>query len=201
MLDIRNGPHYAEAMSDPRADDDLMLAFAAGESEAFDALYERYRKPIYRYLFHAVGERAAADDLYQDVWSRIIDARGRFRRGNGFKRWAFRVAHNRLVDHWRTMGRRPAFGDDDVDSLAGETDDGPDQALSRGQDAERLRTALMRLPPEQREAFLLQQEAGLTLADIAERGGVGRETVKSRLRYATAKLRNLLQPGPEATGE
>ncbi|MGK7294273.1 MAG: sigma-70 family RNA polymerase sigma factor [Candidatus Wenzhouxiangella sp. M2_3B_020] len=188
-------------MSDPRADDDLMLAFAAGESEAFDALYERYRKPIYRYLFHAVGNRATADDLYQDVWSRIIDARERFRRGNGFKRWAFRIAHNRLVDHWRVLGRRPAPGDDDVDALPGDAADAPDAALARGQDAERLRAALMRLPNEQREAFLLQQEAGLTLADIAERGGVGRETVKSRLRYATAKLRNLLAPGPEATGK
>jgi RNA polymerase sigma-70 factor (ECF subfamily) len=59
----------------------------------------------------------------------------------------------------------------------------------------------MQLPADQREAFLLQQEAGLSLADIAERGGVGRETIKSRLRYATGKLRRILSPGAEATGK
>ncbi|HKL51004.1 MAG TPA: sigma-70 family RNA polymerase sigma factor, partial [Wenzhouxiangellaceae bacterium] len=73
--------------------------------------------------------------------------------------------------------------------------------LERGQQAERLRAALMQLPPDQREAFLLQQEAGLSLADIAERESVGRETIKSRLRYAVGKLRGILEPGPEAAGK
>ena len=54
---------------------------------------------------------------------------------------------------------------------------------------------------EQREAFLLQQEAGLSLADIAEQERVGRETIKSRLRYAVGKLRGMLEPGPEAAGK
>ncbi|HKL50411.1 MAG TPA: sigma factor, partial [Wenzhouxiangellaceae bacterium] len=65
-------------MTDPRTDDDLMLAFAGGTSDAFEVLYERYRKPLYRYLYHAVGNKAAADDLYQDVWSRIIASRQKF---------------------------------------------------------------------------------------------------------------------------
>lgn len=188
-------------MTDPRADDDLMLAFAGGASEAFEVLYERYRKPLYRYLYHAVGDKAAADDLYQDVWSRIIASRDGFRRGNGFKRWAFRIAHNRLVDHWRTLGRQPGIETETLDSLSGDTRQEPDAALERGQQAERLRAALMQLPIEQREAFLLQQEAGLSLADIAERESVGRETIKSRLRYAVGKLRGILEPGAEAAGK
>jgi len=188
-------------MTDPRDDDELMLAFAAGDSEAFDALYDRYRKPLYRYLFHAVGDRAVADDLYQDVWSRIIDARAKYRRGKGFRRWAFRIAHNRLVDHWRALGRQPATGSEDTGLLADAGRSGPDATLQRDQDAARLRAALMKLPSEQREAFLLQQEAGLTLADIAEHASVGRETIKSRLRYATGKLRRMLDPGAEAAGE
>jgi len=188
-------------MTDPRADDDLMLAFAGGASEAFEVLYERYRKPLYRYLYHAVGDKAVADDLYQDVWARIIASRDRFRRGKGFKRWAFRIAHNRLVDHWRALGRQPGADGEALDALPGDDRDCPDKALERGQQAERLRAALMQLPSEQREAFLLQQEAGLSLTDIAEHASVGRETIKSRLRYATGKLRRMLNPGTEAAGE
>ena len=188
-------------MTDPRTDDDLMLAFAGGAPDAFEVLYARYRKPLYRYLYHAVGDKAAADDLYQDVWSRIIASGEKFRRGNGFKRWAFRIAHNRLVDHWRALGRQPGMDADALDTVPGDGRQEPDETLERGRQAERLRAALMQLPPDQREAFLLQQEAGLSLADIARRENVGRETIKSRLRYAVGKLRGMLEPGPEAAGK
>jgi len=185
-------------MNDPRADDDLMLAYARGDARAFEVLYERYRQPLYRYLFHAVGDRASADDLYQDVWSRIIDARTRFQKGKGFKRFAFRIAHNRLVDHWRALERHGNSSELEEQSLPAPAGQQPDSAGERDQLALQLREALMQLSAEQREAFLLQQEAGLSLADIAERSGVGRETVKSRLRYAAKRLRGLLSPNPEA---
>jgi RNA polymerase sigma-70 factor (ECF subfamily) len=185
-------------MTDPRADDDLMLAYARGDVRAFEVLYGRYRQPLYRYLFHAVGERASADDLYQDVWSRIIDARMRFQKGHGFKRYAFRIAHNRLVDHWRALERQGKSSEVDEQSLPAPVEQQPDSARELDEQAGQLREALMQLSTEQREAFLLQQEAGLSLADIAERSGVGRETVKSRLRYAVKRLRGLLSPNPEA---
>jgi len=184
-------------MADPRSDDDLMRAFARGDGDAFEVLYERYRKPIYRYVFHAVGDAATADDLYQDVWSRIIDARTHFRRDRGFRRWAFRIAHNRLVDHWRALGRQPAMQAEHAVVLPDQASAGPEASAMREEQAERLRAALMQLPREQREAFVLQQEAGLSLAEIAARSGRGRETIKSRLRYATAKLKSLLQPVPD----
>ncbi|AKS40452.1 RNA polymerase sigma factor [Wenzhouxiangella marina] len=181
-------------------DDELMLAYAAGDAAAFDQLYERYRQPLYRYLLHAVGERALADDLYQDVWSRIIHARDGFERGNGFKRWAFRIAHNRLVDHWRKLDRQATDAAEGMDHLASDERGQPDSQAEKDEDARRLRDALMQLPRDQRQAFLLQQEAGLSLADIAEQDGVGRETIKSRLRYAVAKLRTALGPAREASG-
>ncbi len=188
-------------MPDPRSDDELMLAFGRGDGRAFELLYQRYRKPLYRYLVHAVGDRAVADDLYQDVWSRIIDARDRFRAGAGFKRWAFRIAHNRLVDHWRARGREPGFDTDATNQHATAPEHAPDAVLDAAQRAEQLRAALMRLPPEQRQAFLLQIEAGLSLDQIAAREQVGRETIKSRLRYAMQKLKTLRTPNPEAAGK
>lgn len=184
-------------MTDTRSDDDLMLAYGRGDLRAFEPLYARYRQPLYRYVYHAVGDRALADDLYQDIWSRIIDARARFSAGKGFRRYAFRIAHNRLVDHWRAHGRRDLVGEHEPDQLSADDQLQPEALSEREQLAGQLRQALMQLPPVQREAFLLQQEAGLSLADIAERGGVGRETVKSRLRYAIQRLRLILKPNPE----
>lgn len=184
-------------MTDPRCDDDLMLAYGRGDLHAFDVLYERYRKPLYRYLFHAVRNAGVADELFQDVWMRIVDARMRFRRGAGFRRYAFRIAHNRLVDHWRSLDRRREEADGSQAEPATGRSQSPEASAEQAQHRADLMAALARLSREQREAFLLQQEAGLTLAEIAERSGVGRETVKSRLRYATGKLRTLLRP---ATG-
>ncbi len=186
-------------MDDPRSDDDLMLAYAGGDARAFEVLYARYRQPLYRYLVHAVGDRAIGDDLYQDVWSRIIGARSRFRQGAGFKRYVFRVAHNRLVDHWRSQARQGQKHSVDEWPLAAPADHQPDASNERDQQRQHLRAALMALSTEQREAFLLQQEAGLSLADIADRSGVGRETVKSRLRYAVKRLRGMLSTDLKGT--
>jgi len=184
-------------MTDARSDDDLMLAYAAGDAAAFDQLYERYRQPLYRYLVHATGQRATAEDLYQDVWSRIVASRTAFRRDAGFKRWAFRIAHNRLIDHWRVQKPTAADSETTLGQLADDPSRQPDSEQARGERADRLRSALMALPQDQREAFLLQQEAGLSLSQIAENKGVGRETIKSRLRYAVNKLREKLGPNTE----
>jgi RNA polymerase sigma-70 factor (ECF subfamily) len=181
-------------MTDPRSDDDLMLAYARGDAAAFEALYERYRKPLYRYLFHAARDRAVADELFQDVWMRIVDARKRFRKDAGFKRYAFRIAHNRLVDHWRALDRRREEAGAAATEPVSAPQDSPEAIVERSEQRGELQQALGRLSRVQRESFLLQQEAGLTLEEIAERSGVGRETVKSRLRYATGKLRTLLKP-------
>jgi len=181
-------------MTDSLCDDDLMLAYARGDASAFNVLYERYRKPLYRYLFHATRNRLVADELFQDVWTRIIDARKRFRKDTGFKRYAFRIAHNRLVDHWRALDRRREEADGSEAEPVTGRDDSPEASVEQAQHRAELMNALGQLSRVQREAFLLQQEAGLSLAEIAERSGVGRETVKSRLRYATGKLRTLLRP-------
>jgi RNA polymerase sigma-70 factor (ECF subfamily) len=186
-------------MSDPRSDDELMLAYARGDARAFDVLYERYRRPLYRYLFHAARNRTVADELFQDVWTRIIDARERFRKDAGFKRYAFRIAHNRLVDHWRLLDRRGEAPADAAPEPVADRRESPDARAERAEQRAELERALGELSREQREAFLLQQEAGLSLAEIAERSGVGRETVKSRLRYATGRLRSLLKPVTETS--
>lgn len=179
-----------------------MLAYAAGGAAAFDALYARHKGPVYRYLLRHCGNGGVADELFQDVWMNVVRARARYLPTAKFTTWLYTLARHRLVDHWRANGQvslRSIDDEDDdamnrVESIPGSRVDEPETRVISNQIGRRLAQALAELPIAQREAFLLQQEAGLSLAEIADLTGAGEETVKSRLRYATAKLRTALEP-------
>jgi RNA polymerase sigma-70 factor (ECF subfamily) len=180
----------------PDGDESLMLAYAAGEATAFDTLYAKHKGGVYRYLLRHCGVAGTADELFQDVWMNLIRARAAYLPTAKFTTWLYRIAHNRLIDHWRASGQVDfvtANGDDEADdplaSIPGARVDQPDVRAASGEIAVRLHRALAMLPPPQRDAFLLHQEGGLTLDEIAQLSGAGVETVKSRLRYALAKLR------------
>jgi RNA polymerase sigma-70 factor (ECF subfamily) len=180
----------------PDGDEALMLAYAAGDAAAFDALYAKHKGGVYRYLLRHCGVAGTADELFQDVWMNLIRARAAYVPTAKFTTWLYRIAHNRLVDHWRASGHVDyvtANGDDEGDdplaSVPGARSDEPDVRAASREIGARLSRALAALPPPQRDAFLLHQEGGLTLDEIAQLTGVGMETVKSRVRYALAKLR------------
>ena len=179
-----------------------MLAYAAGDAAAFDALYARHKGPVYRYVLRHVRNAGAADELFQDVWMSVIRVRATYAPTAKFSTWLYTLAHNRIVDHWRASGhvKLVSLDDDDdpdprahVEAIAGPRGDEPETRVASLELGARLKAALDTLPPAQREAFLLQYEGGLSLAEIAEVTGAGQETVKSRLRYATAKLRTVLE--------
>lgn len=185
-------------IDEPVSDEKLMLAYRDGDARAFEALYARHRGGVYRYVLRQVGFRGAAEEVFQEIWTRIIGARSRYRVGARFATFLYTVAHNCVMDHFRS--RPPlhlvsfdAEAADEAAGVAGPEQEQPERILVRRQTAQRLLRALALLPDEQREVFLLQQEAGLTLEQIAEVTGVGRETAKSRLRYALAKLREELK--------
>ena len=182
-------------------DQALMLRYGGdGDVASFEVLYGRYRGRIYRYLLRQSGDPDAAQDLYQEVWARVIRARAEYRPTGRFAGWLFQVARNCLADRARQAQRRP--GDVWHEDLDGQplADGGRGPEADRALDeiAARLRVALDELPPEQREAFLLHQESGLTLEEIGRLAGVGRETIKSRLRYAVARLRARLADTADA---
>ena len=127
---------------------------------------------------------------------RVIGARQRYEPRAKFTTWLYRIAHNRVIDRYRSdnPGRTQSLDDDEPSVVpAAERKDEPDRRVASDQQAARLRTLLAGLPPEQRDVFLLHEEAGLGLDAIAEVSGVGRETAKSRLRYALSKLRAALK--------
>ena len=187
------GSRFEEAQ-----DEDLMLAYARGEAAAFDALYARHKGPVYRYVLRHCGNAGLADEIFQDIWMNVIRVRATYAPTAKFTTWIYTLAHNRIVDHWRANGAAKLVSIDDdadestrdaVESLPARPDAEPQARFAQGELGARLKAALAGLPAAQRDAFLLQQEGGLSLMEIAELTGVGTETVKSRLRYATAKLR------------
>jgi RNA polymerase sigma-70 factor (ECF subfamily) len=172
------------------SDETLMLAYAAGDVVAFEQLYARHRARLYRYLLRHARDNALADEFFQDVWQRVIAARAGWKPDAGFATWLFTIAHHRLGDHWRSLKHRPPTPGDAEERAARIADpDTPERVLSEFERRRQLQLALDELPGEQREVLLLRLEQELTLEEIAEVTGVGRETVKSRLRYAMDKLR------------
>jgi RNA polymerase sigma-70 factor (ECF subfamily) len=174
-------------------DEELMLAYRQGDTGAFETLYNRHKGPLYRFVLRSIRERGLAEELYQEVWMRVIEARGRYSVQARFTTWLYTIAHNRLTDHWRKRGLQLVeLGEHDAPASPAYE---PMRLAQARQDLARLAAALAALPEAQRAAFLLHEEAGMSIAEIAAATGVGEEAAKSRLRYALAKLREALADG------
>jgi RNA polymerase sigma factor (sigma-70 family) len=168
----------------------LMLAYAAGDTGAFDRLYEHYRAPLYRFILRQVRDPVSSNDLYQQCWEKVIKGRLTYRSKSPFPAWLFRIARNTVIDHFRRQ--QPGLTDDLADFIPSEVS-GPEAEFLATEEHCRLATAINALPAEQREVVLLRLEAGLDLAAIADITGSNPETCKSRLRYALAKLQERMQ--------
>ena len=194
-------------MEPERTDEDLLAAFQAGDAQAFERLLRRHRGPLFTFLLRMVGDRTRAEDLTQEAFLRVVRAAARWEARARFQTWLYTVARNLCVDQSRRDRFRKAdsldqTGPDDepamMDSVAGDEID-----PARGAESARLRPvlqkALLSLPVEQREVFILREQAGLPFKEIAETVGVNENTVKSRMRYALEGLRKaLLAAGVEA---
>jgi RNA polymerase sigma factor (sigma-70 family) len=179
------------------SDESLMLAYRDGDAGAFDRLYERHRGGVYRYLLRQCRNAALAEELFQDVWMNLIRARASYEVQARFSTYLYRIAHNRLMDHFRRRDFVAMSLDDEtaapVEEPAALPGAQPEIDIEARAQAAQLLSLLGKLPDEQREAFVLQQEGGLSVEEIAEATSVSRETAKSRLRYAMAKLREGMQ--------
>jgi RNA polymerase sigma-70 factor (ECF subfamily) len=180
----------------PDSDEDLMLRFGRGEVAAFEALYRRHESRVFRYLYRNVRDHAGANDLLQEVWFAVARNAQRYQPSAKFTTWLFTLAHHRMVDWIR--GARPLQSLDAdsgaalLDTLSADPAEEPLSAIVAEDETAVLLKAVGTLPAEQRSAFLMQAEGELSLEEIASATGASFETVKSRLRYARAKLRQLL---------
>jgi RNA polymerase sigma factor (sigma-70 family) len=182
-------------------DENLMMRFGRGEAAAFEFLYRRHESRVFRYLLRNVKNEAAANDLMQEVWFAVVRGAANYQPTAKFTTWLFTIAHNRTVDMIRANHRLQSLdaGDDadpeassPLERLADSAKLEPLAQVQSQDEAAALLGAVAQLPAEQRSAFLLQAEGDLSVEEIADATGSSFETVKSRLRYARAKLRQLL---------
>ncbi len=185
-----------------------MRAYAGGDMDSFELLFERHRRALCTFLLHRVGDRELAEDLLQDIFLRVI--RGRASLGSGsFRPWLYAIARNAVTDSHRRRGvrevvrRESDVAPDDLpaEPVAADPAATPMAGLAAADLRGRIEAALARLPEAQREVFLLRERARLDYEHIAVMTGAGVATVKSRMRYALAALRRHLEGLPEAVTE
>lgn len=204
---IAQATHKTDALA-AASDEQLMLAYAGGDATAFELLFGRHERAVYRFIARLMRGDSAADDLLQDTWFAVARHAATYQPSARFTTWLYTIARSRVIDHLRarkptqSLDEAPAADDDAptlAEQLAADERDEPLRRLESREEAQAFLQALEALPVEQREAFVLQAEGGLSVDDIAQATGVGAETAKSRLRYARAKLRaQLARLAPQA---
>ena len=186
-------------MSDP-SDEVLLAAYREGDAAAFETLLRRYRGPIFNFLLRSARDRGRAEELYQDLWMKVIERCDEFRGDAKFSTWLYTIARNLSIDHQRKMKFRGHASLDAPEPGSGQPigqrvpNPGPttEQLAIGGLVKERIASAVQGLPEEQREVFLLRQLQGLAFREISEVVGVPANTVKSRMRYALERLQQVL---------
>ncbi|TAG47437.1 MAG: sigma-70 family RNA polymerase sigma factor [Betaproteobacteria bacterium] len=197
-------PLLYDANDTNAADETLMRQFALGNAAAFAALYDRHHLAVWRFVLRSVRDSATADDVTQELWFAVANNAARYEPTAKFRTWLFTMARNRVIDLSRNKKSQVSIDEEDSEGnamfseLAAESRLGPLRQLESREAASDLLRAVEALPSEQREAFLLQAEADMSVADIAAATGVTFETAKSRLRYARNALKGLLEAHDES---
>jgi RNA polymerase sigma factor (sigma-70 family) len=177
-------------------DADLLRAHGAGDSHAFARLYDRYDRPCFQFIRRLLGPAHgdAAEDLCQETWIAISKSAAAFDPAKAtFPAWLFTIARRKVFDHFRRQKVAVlATGEHDAAMMVPDPGQSPLEQVASRERAQEIVTAVEALPLEQRGAFVMFADAGLSLDEIAQATGVTLETVKSRLRYARAKLRQAL---------
>jgi RNA polymerase sigma-70 factor, ECF subfamily len=174
-----------------------MTRFRQGDARAFDALFQRYARPIHGYLSRLTGNPAAAEDLSQQTFLSLVRARGRFQEGSRVRPWLYAIATNAARD-WQRRKRPEDLTDEGelpqglVSEEAGPRDLGLEHAVQR---------ALAQLPEGQRIPITLHRFEGMSFAEIAESLGLTESAVKVRAHRGYARLRDLLAGVREETNE
>ncbi len=177
-------------MQENTTDEQLMLNYRDGDAEAFEVLYRKHKGPLYRYVLRQCDE-SYVDEIFQDIWMKIVNARERYKVNAKFTTWLYNIAHNRIIDHYRRQNIRPVSNNEgEIESTPSHANKQPEQQAQSNEQVEQLLIAIRNLPNDQRDTFLLHEEAGLSIDEIAQTTGVNFETAKSRLRYAIGKLRD-----------
>lgn len=177
-------------------DQQLIQLYLAGNAEALGTIVMRYKKNIYTTIYLLVRDQHIADDLFQDVFIRIIDnlKSGGYKEGGKFLYWAIRIAQNICMDHFRKIKRTPTIktsDSSDIFEVFNCNEPGADYTVVKEEKHERVRVMIDRLPEEQREVIILRHYADLSFKEIACVTKCSTNTALGRMRYALINLRRM----------
>jgi RNA polymerase sigma factor (sigma-70 family) len=179
------------------SDKQLLARYRNGQVEAMEELVEKYRRPLFGYIIKMTEGRGEADEIFQQVWLKVINSIGTYRHKN-FLGWLIRIARNSIIDNARR--RRPEVSLDAehgnglslLQTIPGK-EPGPLHSLEANDLRERIDDAVDLLPEQQKETFLMRVQADLPFKEIARIHGVSINTALARMQYALEKLRTFLK--------
>ncbi len=175
-------------------DEDLMEAYKSGNGSAFDELVRRYGDPLFGYLVRLTGDRAHAEDLFQETFLRVHSRCRTFGRGRSFRPWVYAIATNVAIDGMRAGARQAVTVPLDGGAPAPAAQDDPAGDAARREDHAMVRRAIDELPPGQRAVLVLAYYQGLTYREVAEVRGCSVGTVKTQMSRALHRLADVLPP-------
>jgi RNA polymerase sigma-70 factor (ECF subfamily) len=182
-------------IDDDTPDIALIHAFCSGDEAAFEALYHRYRRQLYAFLRNLCGNPSLADELFEETWLKVLDKLSLYQDRGKFSAWLFRIGRNLFLDHIRRekpMSGSLQLDEGEVLGLTGSSTGEPDFQIHQEDIGKILGEALQKLPPDQREVFLLRQQE-MSFKEIAIIQNCPINTVLGRMRYAQQSLRKIIQ--------
>lgn len=178
-------------------DQQLVHQFKDGDASALETLVLRHKDKLYTSIFLLVKDKYLAEDLFQEVFIRVIDTiRGnRYTEEGKFLPWAMRIAHNLCVDHFRRVKRTPTIktsDNHDIFEVLNFSEDNAEQKMMKNQSYDRIRRMLDLLPEEQREVIVLRHYADLSFKEIASLTNCSINTALGRMRYGLINMRKMM---------
>ena len=178
-------------------DNQLVLSFQEGNNSALELLLDRHKDKLYSSIYFLVKDKYLAEDLFQEVFIKIIDRlrTSRYNEEGKFIQWAMRIAHNLCVDHFRKVKRTPPIltsNGHDIFETINVRETGPENILIKTQCHNGIREVIDMLPTEQREVIVLRHYADMSFKEIAEKTNCSINTALGRMRYALLNIRKLL---------
>ena len=178
-------------------DQQLLHLYMDGNTEALSTVVNRYKDRIYTSIYLLVKDKYLAEDLFQEVFIRIIDTLkdGRYADEGKFLPWALRIAHNMCVDHFRKVKRSPSIktsDDRDIFEVLNFSEPGAEHKIMQNQSHERVRRLIDMLPEDQREVIIMRHYADLSFKEIADLTKCSINTALGRMRYGLINLRRMM---------
>ena len=177
-------------------DKELILAYLDGNQKAFEILLNRHRNKIYTQIYLFVKDSDLAEDIFQDVFIKIIDTlrKGKYNHEGKFLQWAMRISYNMCVDHFRRSKRRTKVSSTetfDIFDVLETSDDNMETTIIKSQLHKKVRSLVDQLPPEQREVVILRHYADMSFKEISQLTRVSINTALGRMRYALINMRKM----------